>query len=159
MRMRDTCIQCARPDVEIVSNGLCRNCNQKYWRWKERQQREEAEGTVGVPKPDRSQKRYQLELSEQIAVLIRAQRSLEKTAFLEVALPKKRLDAIIADFNQAIRVLNNAKKVNVNQNSEFTVNPDELSGSLEELTENPNSELTVNSEPEDEESSDETRPH
>jgi hypothetical protein len=147
MRRADECLKCGQ-EKPIVGHGLCAKCHLQWWRLRKEQEEEENLGIPGAPRPDRSQRRYQEELSDQRIVLCKVVRMLERTKVVETALSTERVSSIIAELNRAIRVIDNAKQYPENTEIESSENPNNghHTESAEEFSENLKNELSENSE-------------
>lgn len=147
MRRRvDNCLQCGQ-EKPIVGHGLCARCHLQWWRLRKDQEQEENSGIPGAPRPDKSQRAYQSELSDQRIMLCKVVKALERTKVVETALSTERVIAIIAELNRAIRVIDNAKQYSENPKIELSENSNhnhpEGAG---KFSENQESEFSVNSE-------------
>jgi hypothetical protein len=145
--MIDTCIgPCGRENVEIVGHGLCGRCHLQWWRAAKAAQEFDAPGS---PKPDKSQKKYQIELSDQRIMMSKVVKALESTPVLETALSRARVAAIIEELNQGIRIVDNAKQFSENPKNKFSENSNDLphikDKGHEEFSENQESEFSENS--------------
>jgi hypothetical protein len=139
MRRVDICLKCEK-ERPIVSNGFCRGCYQQAYRAAAKSN--EAECLV---KPDRSQRRYQEELSDQRIMLSKVVKSLERTHVAKAALGPERVAAIISELNIAIRKIDNMKQFSVNSKIEFSENSNNNQPKdAEEFSENSNSESSEN---------------